>query len=396
MIYSIFQFLLLVFIASVCVFYHRLILQIAVFWRDRSKNENHVAIEKIFSTKFVVIIPVRNEEENIRECIASILKQNYPHDFYRIIVVDDHSTDNTVSIIRSIAEKRLTVLTLPVGLSGKKLAIKFAVQFIDEAETVLFLTDGDCVWSPQVLMEHAASYEENSQIKMVAGQIFINKKPRFISYFQSMDMLATMALTYWAGETDRFYLANGAHISIRKEFFIELDPYVGNIHLPSGDDVFIAKKVFEYRINQNIRHKIIKYLFPSQNGIIWTDPMLSWKDLLSQRKRWASKTAAYANKSILYTKSVIFLQSFVIVFLPLIFIIYPDLTYLSYVWLIALIAKITVDYNFLKTVSKNFHQDISFNLRYLKASLLYCLYFLYMAVMAVLSPSFEWKGRLHK
>lgn len=396
MIYFIFQFLVIVFTVSVCVFYHRLILQITFFWRDNSKNKKHLAFEKIPLTKFVVIIPVRNEEENIRECVDSILKQNYPRDLYRIIVVDDHSTDGTVSIIESIGEERLTLIALPIGLSGKKSAIKFAVHSIDEAETVLFLTDGDCIWGPEVLMEHATIYEENAQIKMVAGQIFINNKPEFISYFQSMDMLATMALTYWAGETDRFYLANGAHMSIRKELFIELDPYCDNIQLPSGDDVFIAKKVFEYRISQNIRHRIVKYLFPSQKGIIWTDPVLSWKDLLSQRKRWASKTAAYANKSILYTKTVIFLQSFVIVFLPLIFIINPDLFYLSYVWLIALIAKITVDYNFLKTVSKDFYQDISCNLMYLTASLLYCLYFIYMAIMAVLSPSFEWKGRFHK
>lgn len=396
MIYSIFQFLVIVFTVSACIFYHKLILQITFFWSKKSKSEELAAFKKMLSTKFVVIIPVRNEAENIRECIASILKQSYPQDLYRIIVVDDHSTDDTVSIIESIGEKRLTLLALPIGLSGKKSAIRFAVHSVDEAETVLFFTDGDCIWGPNVLVEHAAIYDENFQIKMVAGQIFINKVPKFISYFQSMDMLATMALTYWAGETDRFYLANGAHMSIRKELFIALDPYHDNILLPSGDDVFIAKKVFEYRISQNIRHKIIKYLFPSENGIIRTDPMFSWKDLLSQRKRWASKTTAYANKSILYTKTVVFLQSFVIVFLPLMFIINPDLFSLISVWLVALIAKITVDYYFLKTVSKDFFQDISCNLRYLTASLLYCLYFIYMAIMAVISPSFEWKGRFHK
>ena len=42
-----------------------------------------------------VIIATRNEEENISNCIKSILNQNYPKDKFEIIVVNDRSSDGT-------------------------------------------------------------------------------------------------------------------------------------------------------------------------------------------------------------------------------------------------------------------------------------------------------------
>ena len=42
-----------------------------------------------------VLIPVRNEEENIKACLEAIFKQNYPPHLFEVIVIDDYSTDNT-------------------------------------------------------------------------------------------------------------------------------------------------------------------------------------------------------------------------------------------------------------------------------------------------------------
>ena len=50
-----------------------------------------------------VIIPARNEEENIKRCITTICKQTYPH--LELIVVDDGSTDQTPQIIRDLQKE---------------------------------------------------------------------------------------------------------------------------------------------------------------------------------------------------------------------------------------------------------------------------------------------------
>lgn len=52
--------------------------------------------------KFSVIIPVYNVEQYLKECIESILKQDY--DNYELILVDDGSTDNGASVCKYYAE----------------------------------------------------------------------------------------------------------------------------------------------------------------------------------------------------------------------------------------------------------------------------------------------------
>jgi chlorobactene glucosyltransferase len=50
-----------------------------------------------------IIVPARNEEKNIENCIKSLLAQNYPH--FEVIAIDDNSTDNTLNILMAIKEK---------------------------------------------------------------------------------------------------------------------------------------------------------------------------------------------------------------------------------------------------------------------------------------------------
>ncbi len=72
-----------------------------------------------------ILVPARNEEENIARCVASLSQQDYPH--LEIIVLDDHSTDATASLVRSLqlTDSRITLLSgkpLPEGWVGKNWA----------------------------------------------------------------------------------------------------------------------------------------------------------------------------------------------------------------------------------------------------------------------------------
>ena len=68
-----------------------------------------------------IIIAARNEENNIGGCIHSILNQTYPATNFEIIVTDDHSTDNTVSIIKSFQKENITVLHLADFIENQQL-----------------------------------------------------------------------------------------------------------------------------------------------------------------------------------------------------------------------------------------------------------------------------------
>ncbi len=104
-------------------------------------------------TPFVsVMIPARNESAVIGDTVRGWLSQTYPH--YEVIVLDDHSTDNTAQIARDASgdNPRVPILAgapLPDGWMGKNWACHQMAQ-VAKGEIFLF-TDADVHWSPEGL-----------------------------------------------------------------------------------------------------------------------------------------------------------------------------------------------------------------------------------------------------
>ncbi len=74
-----------------------------------------------------VIIPARNEQSNIETCLGGLLQQTYPTQALEIIVVDDHSTDETAVIVRELMDAHSQIRlveagSLPEGWKGKSYA----------------------------------------------------------------------------------------------------------------------------------------------------------------------------------------------------------------------------------------------------------------------------------
>jgi chlorobactene glucosyltransferase len=99
-----------------------------------------------------VLIPARNEEANIRKCVESLQKQDYPN--FEIIVLDDNSEDSTADIVAAMAarDKRIRLLSgepLPGDWAGKPFA---CYQLARKARGSWFLfVDADTVHAPHML-----------------------------------------------------------------------------------------------------------------------------------------------------------------------------------------------------------------------------------------------------
>src|SRR5688500_17021379 len=91
--YILFYFiLLLIFLYGVLInYYERAFGKIPVFSCDGDSLREPVRLS--------VIIPARNEEKNILRCLQSINNQTYPSSSFEVIVVNDHSTDDTTAIV---------------------------------------------------------------------------------------------------------------------------------------------------------------------------------------------------------------------------------------------------------------------------------------------------------
>lgn len=105
-----------------------------------------------------VLVPARNEERNIEACINSLLEQDYPD--YEVIVLDDHSTDETSRILTRLAgtDSRLKILT-GTPLPGDWLGKHWACHQLDQVaagELILFV-DADTRHTPDMLMDSVST-----------------------------------------------------------------------------------------------------------------------------------------------------------------------------------------------------------------------------------------------
>lgn len=109
--------------AALLLYYRRLYINVPTFTTQKKHLNKTVA----------VIIPARNEAKHIKKCIGSIVAQNYPAHLFEIIVVDDHSDDETPTIVTNIQATNIKLLYLKDFVQGafnayKKRLLKWLLQ----------------------------------------------------------------------------------------------------------------------------------------------------------------------------------------------------------------------------------------------------------------------------
>lgn len=114
-----------------------------------------------------VIIPVYNMQDYIAETLDSVLKSDYPN--YEIIVMDDGSTDNSIDIIKSYAEKSAKIKFFQQPNGGVSAARNHAIR-LSRGEYILPV-DADDLISSNYMSEAVKVLRENPQIKVVCCEV---------------------------------------------------------------------------------------------------------------------------------------------------------------------------------------------------------------------------------
>ncbi len=127
------------------------------FWLFRERDTAGFAVDgKAVWPSVVAVIPARNEADGIERALQSLNAQVYPGEF-RIIVVDDQSTDDTVRRVRNFASSRITLISgspRPPGWTGKLWALSQGIAAAEAGKPeFLWLTDADIVHSADNLAQ---------------------------------------------------------------------------------------------------------------------------------------------------------------------------------------------------------------------------------------------------
>ena len=259
-----------------------------------SKTEN-------ISSEFIsVIIPFRNEEENILNNLKSIEAQDYLKDKFEVVYVNDSSEDQSIEILKkNILSSNIKVLSVPKDFSPsahKKRAIRFGIE--NSKGEIIVTTDADCIYNSEWLSSLINNFDQ--QTAFISGPVeFIKSKYLFgqIQKLEFAGLVLTGAGLIGSGIPT---ICNAANIAYRKKVFKRVGGFKDQMELTSGDDELLMQKIAKdtyYRVKFSI----------DQKTIVSTPANKSISEFYQQRKRWASKGLFYRDKTLVFKLILIYL-----------------------------------------------------------------------------------------
>ncbi|MDP4283241.1 MAG: glycosyltransferase [Bacteroidota bacterium] len=338
-----------------------------------------------------IIIAARNEEKNIENCLQSLFVQSYPQIRFEIIVTDDHSTDNTVSIINSFHNEQVRVINLSDFTkdktlnSYKKKSIETALQFAKGS--LIVTTDADCIAPPKWLETLAFFYNEKNPVFVALPVSFIDYLPgdsffnKAFTIFQILDFMTLQGITGASVNKQFHNMCNGANLAYEKRVFNEVGGFQGIDNIASGDDMLLMQKI------QNVYPDQIMFL-KSPEVIMQTQSSKTLKEFKNQRIRWASKANKYTDKKIATALLLVYLFNAWIFILGVSSFFYVKAFYL---FLISIILKTIVELVFIYPVAKFFGKQKL--LWWFAPVQPFHIFYTLIAGWLGMFGSYQWKGR---
>ena len=307
--------------------------------RFHSVNKNNLI-------KVSVLIAARNEEKNIEKLLESLKKQSFPKELFEVIIVNDHSTDNTDEIINDFINKNkeLDVKLLKAEKTGKKHAISQALH--TAINELVIVTDADCVLN-DLWIESIVGFYQEEKCKMILAPVLLSPAENLFEKMQVLEHLSLIGSTAGSASIGFPVMCNGANMAYERKAALEVEKFRKDFDIPSGDDMFLLEQFVKC-----YGHNNVKFLL-SKSAVVKTKTCKTLKDFFRQRRRWVSKTKSYTSWKVIVTALIVLFFNLSIIsllvsafFVPALWSIYILLTLL----------KFFIDFPLLKNITNFMNQ----------------------------------------
>ena len=327
-----------------------------------------------------VLVAARNEALNIEALIRDLFEQKYPTDLFEVIVIDDGSEDDTLSICQGLQQQfpSLKVLSNTKG-EGKKAALihGIALARFDTVATV----DADCR-VPEFWLASLNDHWNPGTTKMLLAPVVLIPNESLFQQIQSLEMHATMGLTGGFAAHGKPIMANGANLIYDKKTFNEIGGF-GTGKNPSGDDVFTMKN------NNRKWHGSVQFV-PHFQAVVSTAAQPNFSSFWQQRKRWLSKKNSYTDNWVKGVAVVTYLGNLA-GFISLIVLVFAFGSYWSNHLMWVLFIKLILDLALIRTVSRDIQPYCGIS-HVLFAEIFIVVYISLLGIFGN-SRNYIWKGR---
>jgi cellulose synthase/poly-beta-1,6-N-acetylglucosamine synthase-like glycosyltransferase len=228
-----------------------------------------------------VVVACKNEEKSLPSLLNSIALQDYPHDLFEVLIVNDNSSDKTADIAAGFSWSG-NIRTLDNKAEGKKQALRTGI--LAARGNLIITTDADCTAGKNWIRTIAGYYEMNKP-DMIICPVRIKAVSGLFGKFIELEFMGLQGITAGTAVSDKGTMCNGANLAFTREaYLIHSDDLHDEIN--SGDDIFLL-----HSLKREPDSKIS--WLESPEAMTTTDSPLTVSSFLKQRSRWLSKGKDY-------------------------------------------------------------------------------------------------------
>ena len=201
-----------------------------------------------------IIVAVKDEEREVEQALISVCKLNYTN--YKIIVINDRSTDRTPEILQRIAQKNpsisvITIKDLPPGWLGKNHALYQG--YLASSEEWLLFTDADIVYKTTALKKAISYAIRHGLDHLTALPEITSPSSLFKSVMNTFAMMLEIRLRPWSARdpSSSAYIGVGAFNLVRRSTYEKAGTHIP-ISLRPDDDLQLAQRIKESGCRQDV------------------------------------------------------------------------------------------------------------------------------------------------
>jgi cellulose synthase/poly-beta-1,6-N-acetylglucosamine synthase-like glycosyltransferase len=242
---------------------------------------------------FSVMLAARDEAVTLPQLLEALRAQSLPPQYFEVLIADDHSTDGTAALVAAAAPNSqfaLRLIALPPGTTGKKAAL--AAAEAQARATWVVCTDADCRPAPGWLRAYAELVQapRPTPLHFISGPVRLTPGGAWFDALLGLEFAGLVGVGAACIGRGRPTMCNGANLAFRRSTFHEVGGYADNQGIASGDDEFLLHKIHQ-RYPGGIQ------FLADARALVDTPAPATWRALLRQRVRWASKWPHYRTRA---------------------------------------------------------------------------------------------------
>jgi len=250
------------------------------FSKSISRKQNIIPIS--------VLICAKNEAENLKLFLPSIINQDYTK--FEIVLINDASHDSTLEVMESFAQKHnnikiVNVKNIEAFWGNKKYALTLGIKAA--TNDYLLFTDADCKPLSNYWIKEMASYftKDNS---IVLGYGAYNKiKNSFLNKLIRYETLLTAVQYFSFAKLGMPFMGVGRNLAYHRSEFFKANGFIKHIDVRSGDDDLFINEV------ANTKNTSICY---SKESFTISKPKITFGAWFRQKRRHVSTANRYQFK----------------------------------------------------------------------------------------------------